>query len=183
MMYKLDLICTIWMLATSPNLPFSNNSNQQQEITRKLFLTGQQKINACSYSYDVIAAAYEWDIDPWKLFALIYVESTWSLDAVSIVGACGITQIVPKWHRDKYPGLTCEDLHNDPRNAIHLAAAIISQHYTRFDSYARAFEAYNAGPRRVIKDAVPLRTIEYRNKIINLSIFLRQTYQNMLRSN
>ena len=183
MIYKLDLICTIWMLATSPNLPFSNTSNHQQQIAKKLFLTGQQKINACSYTYDVIEASYEHNVDVWKLFALIYVESTWSLNAVSSVGACGLTQIVPKYHRDKDPGLTCQNLQNNPRNAIHLAAAIISQHYIRFNSYAKAFEAYNAGPRRVIEDTVPLRTVKYRNKIINLSIFLRQTYQNMLRSN
>ena len=100
MMYKLNLICTIWMLAGSQDLSYSDDSVNQQGIDRKIILTGQQKINACSYSYDVIAAAYEWDIDPWKLFALIYVESTWSLDAVSTVGACGITQVVPKWHRD-----------------------------------------------------------------------------------
>lgn len=178
-MYKLNLICTIWMLAGSPDLSYSDDSFNQERIDRKIILTGQQKINACSYSYDVIAAAYEWDIDPWKLFALIYVESTWSLDAVSTVGACGITQIVPKWHRDKYPGLTCTDLHNDPRTAIHLAAAIIKQHHTRFNSYARAFEAYNAGPKRVLENNVPSRTIEYRNKIINLSVFLRQTYYHL----
>jgi soluble lytic murein transglycosylase-like protein len=168
------------MLAGSPDLSYSDDSFNQGRINRKITLTGQQKINACSYTYDVIAAANEWDIDPWKLFALIYVESTWSLDAVSTVGACGITQIVPKYHRDKYPGLTCENLHNDPRNAIHLAAAIIKQHHTRFNSYARAFEAYNAGPRRVIENTVPSRTIKYRNKIINLSVFLRQTYYHLL---
>lgn len=179
-MYKLNLICTIWMLASSPNLSYSNNSIYQNKIARKITLTGQQKVNACSYSYDVIAAAYEWDIDPWKLFALIYVESTWSLNAVSTVGACGITQIVPKYHRDKDPSLTCESLHSDPRNAIHLAAAIIKQHHTRFNSYARAFEAYNAGPKRVIENTVPSRTIKYRNKIINLSAFLKRTYYLLL---
>lgn len=180
MIYKLNLICTIWMLAGSPDLSYSDDSINENRIDRKITLTGQQKINACSYTYDVIEAAYEHDIDPWKLFALIYIESTWTLNAVSIVGACGLTQIVPKYHRNKYPGLTCKDLHDDPRNAIHLAAAIIKEHHTKFNSYARAFEAYNAGPKRVIENTVPARTIKYRNKIINLSVFLRQTYYHLL---
>ena len=127
--------------------------------------------------------SHEHDVDFWKLLALIYVESTWSLDAVSPVGACGLTQIIPHYHRDKHPGLTCEDLINDPRTAIHLTAVIIRQHYERFNSYARSFEAYNAGPARVINNDVPLKTISYRNKIIALSVFFRRTYQNMLRSN
>ena len=182
-MYNLQLLCTIWMLAASPDLQYSNNARYSSRISKRITLTAIQKINACSYMQEVIIASHEHDVDFWKLLALIYIESTWTLDAVSNRGACGLTQIIPSYHRNKHPGLTCDDLINDPRTAIHLTAVIIHQHYNRFNSYARALEAYNAGPRRVIENTVPTRTIEYRNKIIGISVFLKRTYQNMLRSN
>lgn len=181
-MYNLQLLCTMWMLASSPDLQYTN-AKYGGRVANRITLTAVQKINACSYMQEVVIASHEHDVDFWKLLALIYVESTWTLNAVSNRGACGLTQIIPRYHRDKHPGLTCEDLINDPRTAIHLTAVIIRQHYERFNSYARSLEAYNAGPARVIDNNVPLRTISYRNKIIAISVFLKRTYRNMLRSN
>ena len=183
-MYNLQLLCTIWMLASSPDLQYSDSNNEYAgRIANRITLTATQKIVACSYMQEVVIASYEHDVDFWKLLALIYVESTWTLNAVSPAGACGLTQIIPHYHRDKHPGLTCEDLINDPRTAIHLTAVIIRQHYERFNSYARSLEAYNAGQGRVIRNNVPSETISYRNKIIAISVFLKRTYRNMLRSN
>jgi len=60
----------------------------------------------------LIQTAEAQDIDPTVLAGLIYVESRWTPDAVSRSGACGLTQVLPR-----YVDETCDEL-KDPATSI-----------------------------------------------------------------
>ena len=51
-MYNLQLLCTMWMLASSPDLQYAN-AKYGGRVANRITLTGAQKINACSYMQEV----------------------------------------------------------------------------------------------------------------------------------
>jgi soluble lytic murein transglycosylase-like protein len=74
---------------------------------------------ACDHMETVIKASEKYDIRPELLIAMIRVESRWSPRAVSKAGACGLTQVLPKY--TKRPKLSCEQLKN-PTTSIMTGA-------------------------------------------------------------
>ena len=98
---------------------------------------------ACEYMEEVVEAAEINGIEAATLISLIYYESRWKPTAVSRRGACGLTQVLPKFTRN--PRLTCQQLKN-PHTSIYAGAHALGRwmekpKYTR----ARALCAYNAG--------------------------------------
>ena len=98
---------------------------------------------ACDYMEEVVEAAEINRFDAPLLISLIYYESRWKATAVSSRGACGLTQVLPKYTRK--PRLTCKQL-KDPYTSIYAGAHALGRwlekpKYTR----ARALCAYNAG--------------------------------------
>ena len=110
-------------------------------------LSEYRKKLVCKQAQHVHNVATKNKLEPEILFALIYVESGWNKDAVSHKGACGLTQVMPKYTggsaiRKKY---TCEQLKN-PKTSISAGGKILGW-WLRWHKgeIKRALCAYNAG--------------------------------------
>ncbi len=80
----------------------------------------------CNNSDTLVQASQKNNLDPFLMISLIYVESRWRPTAVSSAGACGLTQVIPKYTggkaiKKKY---TCNQL-KDPRTSISAGAKIL----------------------------------------------------------
>jgi len=96
-----------------------------------------------------LASAARSHIDPRLLVAIVTVESHWSADAVSRVGARGLGQLMPH---------TAADLNVNPRDwsqNLRGTAAYLRTLVSRFagwhDGFRLAIAGYNAGPNAVKK--------------------------------
>ena len=100
------------------------------------------KGRACKYSRQVVKYAEQYKIDPYLLTALIQVESGWFPHVVSYAGACGLTQVIPKYSR----GYTCKQL-KDPDTSIRVGARIFSYWYYKYAKRNKSIAlcGYNAG--------------------------------------
>lgn len=89
------------------------------------YMSDYRQKQVCKYAPIVLEAAKAHDIDPFLLAGLITVESNWSKNAVSSAGACGLTQVMPKYTggniTKKY---TCDQLKN-PSTSIFAGAKIL----------------------------------------------------------
>mgnify|MGYP003981988207 CR=1 FL=1 len=99
----------------------------------------------CKYASVVIEASEEHNVSPYLLAALIFYESSWHTKAKSHAGACGLTQVIPKY--SKY---SCKQL-LVPRISIKEGAAklrgwidfTVRKH--KHEDVAKALACYNAG--------------------------------------
>ena len=82
---------------------------------------------ACGMAPDIVKRASEAKISPHLFAALIFVESRWKPKSVSPAGACGLTQVIPK-----YSKFTCKQL-KDP--SVSLRAG--SEAFVAWRDYAR----------------------------------------------
>ena len=101
----------------------------------------------CRQADTVIELSEQYDIDSGIITALVYHESRWSPRAKSRAGACGLTQVIPRWTRK--PKLTCSQLQDDPELSLRAGMAILNRLLTS-KRYANgnmkvALCAYNAG--------------------------------------
>jgi soluble lytic murein transglycosylase-like protein len=94
-------------------------------------------------------AALRHGIDPLLFRALIYQESRWDPQAVSPVGAAGLTQLMPQTALSEC-GLLPE-ARFDPYKNLDCGAYYLAKQLRRFKSVDLALAAYNAGPERVAK--------------------------------
>jgi soluble lytic murein transglycosylase-like protein len=83
-------------------------------------------------------------LDPKLLHAVVAVESAYRADAVSPVGAAGLTQLMPATARD----LGVDD-RLDPAANLLGGADYLARQLLRFGDLRLALAAYNAGPARV----------------------------------
>lgn len=94
----------------------------------------------------IIRLAAKYDISPALLEALVWQESRWNNDAVSPVGARGLTQLMPG---------TARDLGVDPRDPLanlEGGARYLRMQLDAFNGNIElALAAYNAGPQRVAR--------------------------------
>ena len=102
---------------------------------------------ACSYLPQILESSLENKIEPSILISLIFVESSFNRKAVSYAGACGLTQVMPKYTggpalRKK---LTCKQLKN-PRISIRSGAKILAWWIKYHNgNLEKALCGYNAG--------------------------------------
>lgn len=96
---------------------------------------------ACEQMPHVLEASYKYNINPYTLTAMIFVESRWSSTAVSKAGACGLTQVLPK-----YVAQTCKEL-KDPKISIHVGAHSLNKWIVKRKKKNEklALACYNAG--------------------------------------
>ena len=86
-----------------------------------------QKSNICKYEKQIRAQAKINKIQPELLASVIFVESAFHPSA-KVAGACGLTQVVPKWTGGKETrgkNYTCWQLMN-PDTAIEAGSRILS---------------------------------------------------------
>lgn len=91
-------------------------------------LTKYQKKNICSLENIIEAEAKKNKIEPELLASVIFVESGFYPKVVSTAGACGLTQVIPKYTggpETKNIKYTCNQL-KDPRTSIKVGAKILA---------------------------------------------------------
>jgi len=104
---------------------------------------------ACEHMFYVMEVTEQNDIKPEVFLGLIMTESNWNHKAVSYAGACGLTQVLPKYSK-KYGGkdrnLTCDEL-KDPKTSIRVGGKILNYWLTKYSkgNYKVALCGYNAG--------------------------------------
>lgn len=103
----------------------------------------------CKKSHRLVSKSLEMNMDPFVVYALIYHESRWKNDAVSKAGACGLTQVMPRWTGEMTGGMeySCDDL-LVPRNSIRAGLHALDYWLMRAKGdIERGLCAYNAGNR------------------------------------
>ena len=118
-------------------------------------------------------SSQEFDVDPWLMLSLIRVESAGRPEAVSHVGAKGLTQVMPatgkQIARDLGVEWTDSEMLHDIETSIRFGTFYVRQLLDRFDGdVAIALAAYNWGPEHIsgrIKRGKPL-PVEYPGKIL-----------------
>tara|TARA_Y100000034_G_scaffold90917_1_gene109598 strand:+ start:1002 stop:1499 length:498 start_codon:yes stop_codon:yes gene_type:complete len=103
---------------------------------------------ACKHMDAVVKYSEEYNIDPVILTAMIYAESRWNPKVESRAGACGLTQVIPKWSR-KFGYVSCSRLKRDPDMAIRKGAQILDYWINRYNrgNIRLGLCGYNAGYR------------------------------------
>ena len=95
---------------------------------------------ACANAEHLINVANKYSIDPTVVAALIWVESRWVKKAVSHAGACGLTQVIPKY--SKY---NCKQLFNTKRSIAEGVHFLNAWMKSRKKKMPEALACYNAG--------------------------------------
>lgn len=103
---------------------------------------------ACKHMDAVVKYSEEYNIDPVILTAMIYAESRWNPKVESRAGACGLTQVIPKWSR-KFGYVSCSRLKRDPDMAIRKGAQILDYWINNYNrgNVRLGLCGYNAGYR------------------------------------
>tara|TARA_B100000700_G_C14941296_1_gene806892 strand:+ start:750 stop:1271 length:522 start_codon:yes stop_codon:yes gene_type:complete len=94
----------------------------------ELHLSEYRKSLSCQSLDHLIVEARKNDVDPVLLISVIFVESGWRRSAVSPAGACGLTQVIPKYTGNRLTGTkkyTCRQLKN-PKNSITAGSKTLS---------------------------------------------------------
>ena len=89
------------------------------------------------------AAAEEVDVDPLLLLAVAAVESSFNPLAESVMGAKGLMQIIPKWHREKLERVGGDEALFDPEANILLGARILKEYVHRAGTLEAGLQFYN----------------------------------------
>jgi hypothetical protein len=120
------------------------------------------------YGAAALAAANRYNIPPDLFFRLIEQESSWNPNAVSSVGAIGLTQIMPETARDPGFGVAPLKSYSNTDEQLRFGAEYLSALYRRYGDWPRALAAYNSGIGNVDRaGGVPAitETRNYVNKI------------------
>ncbi len=102
------------------------------------------------YSEEVYSASEKYDIDPALMFSLIHAESSFNPEAVSYVGAIGLTQFTEdtfdwvKWKKGDESDTEYDDMFS-PDIAIEYGAFLLSFYLNEYTATENALSAYNAG--------------------------------------
>lgn len=144
---------------------------------------------ACRHMETVVQAAEENNIPPEILNSLIITESAWSPSAISHAGACGLTQVMPKYTGGRATGgvkYTCQQLTSNPELSIRLGAKIYRFWLTNYakcktktcskQKHRIALCGYNAGYR--CKGDTPNRHgMRYASVVLNRASSLSRQIQ------
>jgi soluble lytic murein transglycosylase-like protein len=92
-------------------------------------------------------AAAQVGLDPLLVLAVISVESRFNPIAESVMGAKGLMQIIPKYHRAKLLERGGDDAVLDPESNIHVGTRILQEYVYRTGSLEAGLQFYNGASR------------------------------------
>jgi soluble lytic murein transglycosylase-like protein len=111
-----------------------------QHLSRRYYIaaeaTGRMVVAA-------FRAASEVGLDPLLVLAVISVESRFNPIAESVMGAKGLMQIIPKYHRAKFDALGGEEAVLDPESNILVGARILQEYVYRTGTLEGGLQFYN----------------------------------------
>lgn len=118
-------------------------------------LTDYQHQSLCKYEDTIRKESDRNGIDPALLAAVMYVESGYYRSVTSTAGACGLTQVIPKWTGGPETGgirYTCKQL-RDPVTSIRVGAKILSYNIKVYGkgNVDKGLCFYNAGTKCITK--------------------------------
>jgi soluble lytic murein transglycosylase-like protein len=99
--------------------------------------------HACRHMETLVEEAIANDIEPEVLIALIHEESRWKSWVESKAGACGLTQVIPKYAMTK---ISCSKLKR-PKTSIRVGAKVLSHWVYEYGDgdYITGLCGYNGG--------------------------------------
>lgn len=110
-------------------------------LSRRYFVDRQATERVVQAAY---AAAAEVGLDPLLLLAVAAVESSFNPLAESVMGAKGLMQIIPKFHREKLGAAADEEeLLFDPEANMRLGARILQEYVHRTGTLEAGLQFYN----------------------------------------
>jgi soluble lytic murein transglycosylase-like protein len=109
-------------------------------LSRRFRIAGDATEQMVSVAY---SAAHEVGLDPLVLLAVISVESRFNPIAQSLMGARGLMQIIPRYHRAKLVELGGEAALWDPEANIRVGALILQEYVARTGTLEAGLQYYN----------------------------------------
>jgi soluble lytic murein transglycosylase-like protein len=109
-------------------------------LSRRFTIATQAAERVVEAAYD---AAHVVALDPLLLLAVIAVESRFNPFAESPMGAKGLMQIIPRYHRDKFAELGGEAAVLEPEANIQAGAQILQEYVYRTGSLEAGLQYYN----------------------------------------
>ncbi|ATE58813.1 lytic transglycosylase domain-containing protein [Thauera sinica] len=82
-------------------------------------------------------------IDPLLIVAIMAVESSFNPRAVSNMGAQGLMQVIPRFHKDKIGSKRGKNALFDPEFNIHVGTQVLHEGLARYGDMQRALQYYN----------------------------------------
>jgi soluble lytic murein transglycosylase-like protein len=92
-------------------------------------------------------AATEVGLDPLLVLAVIAVESRFNPVAQSVMGAKGLMQIIPRYHRAKLEALGGDEAVLDPQSNILVGTRILQEYVYRTGTLEAGLQSYNGASR------------------------------------
>ena len=126
--------------APEAEAPDASQEALSRYLSRRFLIAGEATKRMVGAAY---SAAHEVGLDPLLLLAVISVESRFNPIAESGVGAKGLMQIIPKYHRAKLVQLGGEAALWDPEANIRLGALILQEYVERTGTLEAALQYYN----------------------------------------
>jgi soluble lytic murein transglycosylase-like protein len=113
-------------------------------------------------------AALEVGLDPLLVLAVISIESRFNPIAESVMGAKGLMQIIPKYHREKLIAAGGEDAVFDPESNIMVGARILQEYVYDTGTLEAGLQYYN-GARRDSSAAYAHKVLAERSRLLQVA--------------
>jgi soluble lytic murein transglycosylase-like protein len=115
-----------------------------QYLSRRFMVAGEATEVMVGAAY---RAAAQVGLDPLLVLAVISVESRFNPFAESGMGAKGLMQIIPKYHRAKLLELGGDEVVLDPESNIHVGTRILQEYVYRTGTLEAGLQFYNGASR------------------------------------
>ena len=121
----------------------SHGANEQRMVAD--FIANRYRVSA-DFVAPVVMTAYQAaarsSLDPLLVLAVIAIESSFNPTAVSITGARGLMQVMPKYHMDKIALHGDESILFTPRMNIRVGVQILQEYLRRAGEIESALQMY-----------------------------------------
>ncbi len=137
------------MASCTPEAEYADARDPAQEILVR-YLSRRYRIASEATERMVGAAfhaAHEVGLDPLLVLAVISVESRFNPIAESVMGAKGLMQIIPKYHRARLVEYGGEAAVFDPESNIRVGAEILREYVHRTGTLEAGLQSYNGAMR------------------------------------
>lgn len=117
------------------------NQTMFNSVTKIIMEYGKQPIDtAQEYATLIFENANNYNVDPFLILSIIFVESTFKDEAKSNANAIGLMQVIYKWHKEKV-----EKPHHlyDPKINVQVGTQIIREYMDRSKTEKEALLRYN----------------------------------------
>ncbi|MFQ5878199.1 MAG: lytic transglycosylase domain-containing protein [Acidobacteriota bacterium] len=121
----------------------------------------------------ITTASVRYEVPPEMILAVITIESSFDVDALSRKGAVGLMQILPSTAREiarelrmEWPGA---EILRDPAANIEMGTYYLTKLIGQFNNIALALAAYNHGPSRIatLAEAKADLPMGYSNRVLS----------------